>query len=67
MKIVDEGKYRRWICIDLNVHLNPRMARQRKADKNQQDDKTDYSVNNSLHDGTASDRGAGLFHSTMPG
>ena len=67
MKVVGEGKYRCRICIDLNVHLDPRMAWQRKADNNQQNDKTDYSVKNSLHDGTAIDRGAGLFHSTMLG
>jgi hypothetical protein len=43
------------------------VARQRKANKNQQDDEADYSVKNFLHDGIAINRGARLFHSTMPG
>jgi len=67
MKIIGECEYRCRIRIDLNLNLNPSMARQRKTNKNQQDDEADYSVKNSLHDGIAFNRGAGLFHSTMPG
>jgi len=67
MKIVGEREYRCRIRIDLNLYLNPGVARQRKANKNQQDDEADYSVINFLHDGIAINRGAGLFHSTMPG
>ena len=67
MKIVCEREYRCRVCINPDVHLYPGVARQRQADKNQQDDEADYSVENSLHDRIAINRGAGLFHSTMPG
>ena len=67
MKIVGEREYRCRVCINPDVHLNPGMTRQRQADKNQHDNETDYSVENSLHDRIAINRGAGLFHSTMLG
>jgi len=67
MKIVGEREYRCWIRVDLDLHLNPGMPRQRKANENQQDDEADYSVKYFLHDGIAINRGAGLFHSTMSG
>ncbi len=67
MKIIGKCEYRCRIRIDLDLYLNPGVAWQRKANENQQDDEADYSVENSLHDGIAINRGAGLFHSTMPG
>ena len=67
MKIIGEREYSRRIRIDFNLHLDPGVAWQRQADKYQQDDQTDYSVENSLHVHIAINRGAGLFHSTMSG
>ena len=67
MKIIGEGEYGRRVCIDLGLHLNPRMAWQCQADNQQQDNETGYCVNKFLHVRTAINRGAGLFHSTMPG
>jgi len=67
MKIIGESKNGRRVSIDMRLHLNPGVARQGQADKDQQDNETGYSVEDSLHVRFAFDRGAGLFHSTMPG
>jgi ABC-type sulfate transport system substrate-binding protein len=43
------------------------VAGQDQPDKDQQDNKTGSSVKKFLHDVFVFDRGARLFHSTMPG
>ena len=66
-EIIDQGKDRCRVCIDVCFDLHTRVAGQDQPDKDQQDNKTGSSVKKFLHDVFVFDRGARLFHSTMPG
>ncbi len=65
MKIVNQGKDYRRLCIDARRYLDARVPRQQQADDDQEADETGYTVKKFSHTVAAVRSGAGLFHSTI--